>query len=363
MLSICEAHSGDIGTGLDMTDHSPRVLVVLDSSVGDIVMNHTLLFLLKEHEPDLEIDVIAPSVTRGLTRRMPEVRQHIPLDIRSTRPLSRRWLSVARSLHKENYKQAILIPRSTSAASLLRFSQIQIRTGFKQVRPGLINDQRGNRPANFHQKITCLIPRDMALPGNLPYPCLRTDPAEITATAHKLKISPSRKPVIALAPGAARWDTKKWPLESYAELAGMLIPKYHICVVGGDQEVSIGQKIAADYPEDIINLCGKSSLDEAVDVIAGAKCVIANDSGLMHVAAAVRTPVVGIYGPTSPEAYPPLSDSREICWTESLCSPCYQNRCPYGHHACMKQITPQQVLDRVSKLVDTPEFLAMGNAD
>ena len=334
-----------------MTESSRRILVVLDSSVGDIVMNHTLLSLLKQHEPNLEIDVIAPSVTQGLTKRMPEVRRHIPLDIHAIRPLSRRWLSVARNLYGEGYRQAILIPRSTSAASLLRLSQIQIRTGFRQVRPGLINDQRGNRPANFHQKITRLAPKDMSLPENLPYPRLHTDPTEITQTAHNLGIYPSKKPIVALAPGAARWDTKKWPIESYAELAGMLIPSYRVCIVGGDQEVSLGQKLAASCRDDVVNLCGESSLDEVVDVIAAAECVVANDSGLMHVAAAVQTPVVGIYGPTNPEAYPPLSDFREICWTRALCSPCYQNRCPYGHHACMKDITPQQVYGQILELV------------
>ncbi len=335
-----------------MANHPSRTLVVLDSSVGDIVMNHTLLSLLKQHEPSLEIDVIAPPVAQGLTRRMLEVRQHIPLDIRSIQPLSRRWLNVARSLCKGNYRQAILIPRSTSAASLLRLSQIQIRTGFKQVRPGLINDSRGGRPSNFRQKTTRLAPKGMILPDRLPYPHLQTNPQEIAATIRNLKIDSSSKPIVALAPGAARWKTKIWPLEYFVELAKMLTEKYRICVVGGDQEASMGQKIAAGNPRGIVNLCGRSSLDEVVDVIATARCVIANDSGLLHVAAAVQTPVVGIYGPTSPEAYPPLSDSREICWTAALCSPCYQNRCPYGHHACMKEITPQQVLGKISELIE-----------
>ena len=267
-----------------MADHLSHALVVLDSSVGDIVMNHTLLSLLKQHEPSLEIDVIAPPEAQGLTRRMPEVRQHIPLDIRSTRPLSRRWLSVARSLYKKNYRQAILIPRSTSAASLLRLSQIQIRTGFKQVRPGLINDQRGDRPANFHQKITRLTPKEMILPDRLPYPHLQIDSQEIAATTRNLRIDSSSKPIVVLAPGAARWKTKIWPLESFVELAKALIGKYRICIVGGDREVSMGQKIAIGDPQDIVNLCGKSSLIEVVDVIATARCVIANDSGLMHVA-------------------------------------------------------------------------------
>ena len=342
-----------------MTESSSRILVVSDFSVGDIVMNHTLLRLLKQHEPGLEIDVIAPPMAQGLIERMPEVRKHFPLDVRSTRLLSREWLNACSDLRGEGYQQAILIPRSTSAAWLILFSKIKIRTGFKQVRPGLINDQRGGRPGNFHQKTTDLLPKEMPVPDHLPYPHLQTHEKEVAETASRFGMDISNKPLIVLAPGASRWGTKKWPIEYFSQLSGMLIEKYHVCVMGGEQEFALGRVISAEHPQDITNLCGKSSISEAVDVIAAAECVVANDSGLMHVAAAVGTPIVGIYGPTSPEAYPPLSDSKEICWENTLCSPCYMNQCPYGHHACMKEITPQQVLSRILKLVEESESSAV----
>ena len=192
----------------------------------------------------------------------------------------------------------------------------------------------------------------MPVPDHLPYPYLQTDEREIAETVGRFKIDISDKPLILLAPGASRWSTKKWPIEYFVQLSRMLIEKYHVCVMGGDQEFALGQVISAERPKGITNLCGKSSMSEAVDVIAAAKCVVSNDSGLMHVAAAVRTPIVGIYGPTSPEAYPPLSDSKEICWENTLCSPCYMNQCPYGHHACMKEITPQEIFEKLSGLVD-----------
>ena len=334
-----------------MTEPSRRILVVLDFSVGDIVMNHTLLCLLKQHEPDLEIDVIAPPMAQGLIKRMPEVRRHFSLDVRSIRLLSRKWLDTCSDLRGEGYKQAILIPRSTSAAWLILFSKINIRTGFKQVRPGLINDQRGGRPGNFHQKTTDLLPKEMPVPDYLPYPHLQVDEKEIIETVGRFEIDISDKSLIVLAPGASRWSTKKWPIEYFVQLSSMLIEKYHVCVMGGDQEFALGQAISAEHPQDITNLCGKSSISEAVDVIAAAKCVVANDSGLTHVAAAVRTPIVGIYGPTSPEAYPPLSDSKAICWRNTLCSPCYMNQCPYGHHACMTEIAPPEIYEKLSNLI------------
>ena len=335
-----------------MTESPRRILVVLDFSVGDIVMNHTLLCLLKQHEPDLEIDVIAPPMTQGLIKRMPEVRKHFSLDVRSTRLLSRKWLNACLDLRGEGYRQAILIPRSTSAAWLIFFSKIKIRTGFKQVRPGLINDQRGGRPGDFHQKTVGLLPKEMPIPDHLPYPRLQTDEKEIAETVGRFEMDISQKPLIVLAPGASRWSTKKWPIEYFVQLSGMLAEKYHVCVMGGDQEFALGQVIAAEHPQNVTNLCGKSAISEAVDVIAAAECVVANDSGLLHVAAAACTPVVGIYGPTSPEAYPPLSDSKAICWRNTLCSPCYMNQCPYGHHACMTKITPQEIFEKISSLVD-----------
>ena len=339
-----------------MTESSRRILVVLDFSVGDIVMNHTLLCLLKQHEPDLEIDVIAPPMAQGLIKRMPEVRRHISLDVRSTRLLSRRWLNACLDLRREGYRQAILIPRSTSAAWLIFFSKIKIRTGFKQVRPGLINDQRGGRPGNFHQKTVGLLSKEMPIPDHLPYPRLQTGEKEIAETVGRLEMDVSPKPLIVLAPGASKWSTKKWPIKYFVQLSRMLIEKYHVCVMGGDQEFALGQVIAAEHPQGITNLCGKSSISEAVDVITASKCVIANDSGLMHVAAAVRTPIVGIYGSTSPEAYPPLSDFKAICWRNTLCSPCYMNQCPYGHHVCMTGITPQEVFERLTSLIDVSRF-------
>ena len=338
----------------DMAESPRCILVVLDFSVGDIVMNHTLLFLLKQYEPNLEIDVIALPMAQGLIKRMPEVRKNFSLDVRSTRLLSREWRDTCSDLREEDYEQAILIPRSTSVAWLTLFSKIRIRTSFKQVRPGLINDQRGERPDNFYQKITSLIPQEMPIPDHLPYPLLQTNEKEISETIGRFEMDISNKPLIVLAPGASRWSTKKWPIEHFVRLSGMLAEKYHVCVMGEDREFDLGQAISAEHPQEITNLCGKSSISEAVDVIAASECVIANDSGLMHVAAAVRTPIIGIYGPTSPEAYPPLSDSKAICWRNTLCSPCYMNQCPYGHHACMTEIAPQEIFEKLSGLVDVP---------
>ena len=111
----------------------------------------------------------------------------------------------------------------------------------------------------------------------------------------------------------------------------------------GKTDKPLGKALSEAVPSRIANLCGRTSLDEAVDLIAGLECLISNDSGLMHVAAAVDTPVVGIYGATSPESHPPLTDRMAVCSTRKLCSPCRQRSCPYGHHACMEDLKPEAV--------------------
>ena len=325
-----------------MTGQDPRILVVAQAWIGDLVLSQILYALLKRQQPDASIDVVAPGWAGALLGRRPQVSRHIPLDVgHGQLGLWRRW-TTARRLGAE-YRQAIVIPRSVKAALLPWAAGIEKRVGFDSgMRNGLINDSRP-RPPGAMARMARLASPDPADPDAVPYPRLEVDPENAAGILRQWKIDPS-EPVIGLMPGAAYGRTKEWGAESFAQLAAGLAEHGHrICVVGTSKDRPLGKIVARAAPERIINLCGETTLDQAVLLISRLALAICNDSGLMHVAAAVDTPVIGIYGPTSPDTHPPQTNAREIHSVRALCSPCHRRVCPYGHHACMTRIAPEQV--------------------
>ena len=328
-------------------DHA-RTLVVADTCVGDIVMDQTLLALLKLQAPNTPLDVAAPVWAGELMARMPQVDRHVPLEINHMSPA--KWVAARRML-RGRYTQAILIPRSVTAAALLRFSGIRKRTGFEQVRPGLLNDLRGRSPGNFRDRMIRLAPSSLNIPNPLPLPRLQINRNTVPEVLARFQLDAPRQPLCALAPGTApKMPTKRWPIGRFKALARLLLREgYQICVMGGRREQPLAAELASIDPNRITNLCGRTSIGEAADIMAGADIAVCNDSGLLHVSAAVGTPVLGIYGPTSPEKYPPLSDRSAVIWQRTPCSPCYRPLCPYGNHACMNGITPEQVMNEISR--------------
>lgn len=333
-----------------MTGQDPRILVVAQAWIGDVVLSQILYALLKQQQPDISIDVVAPNWAGALLERMPQVSRHIPLDVRHGQlALWRRW-ATARRLDVE-YQQAIVIPRSVKAALLPWAAGISKRVGFDSgMRRGLINDPRP-RPSDITTRMARLAAPGSVDPDPIPYPRLEIDSEKATEILRKWEIDPSES-VIGLMPGAAYGRAKEWGAESFARLTAMLTKRGNrVCVVGTLKDRPLGEIIARAAPERVINLCGETNLDQAVLLISRLAAAICNDSGLMHIAAAVNTPVIGIYGPTSPDTHPPLADARRILSARTLCSPCHQRICPYGHHACMTRITPEQVCEATLALL------------
>jgi heptosyltransferase-2 len=150
------------------------------------------------------------------------------------------------------------------------------------------------------------------------------------------------QPVIAMMPGAEYGPAKCWPLEHFRTLAGMLTATGHtVWVLGSDRDRAAGEVIAGDGRA--VNLCGRTALEDAIDLLAACRQAVSNDSGLMHVAAAVGTRVVGLYGSTTPAFTPPLTENRVLHYLELDCSPCFQRSCPLGHLRCLRGITPGAV--------------------
>jgi heptosyltransferase-2 len=305
-----------------------RVLVVAPNWIGDALMAQPLLALLRERRPGVKIDVLAPEWVAPVARRMPEVDQVITVPFRhgGLDFLARRRLG--RSLR--GYDEAIVLPNSWKSALVPFFAGIAKRTGYVgEARYGLLNNRHRNPERQMRRHYARLAG---GAPAPLPQPRLRTEAAEVAATGKKFSL-PERYAV--LCPGAEYGPAKRWPF--FAELADRIgMP---VVLLGSANDADAAAGIAG------IDLVGKTSLDEAMDVIAGAEVVVSNDSGLMHVAAALARPLVALYGSSSPEMTPP--QAGKVLWLKVECSPCYERECPLGHFRCMRELSVDTVLKEI----------------
>jgi heptosyltransferase-2 len=329
-----------------------RILVVGPSWIGDTVLTQPLFGLLHQRHPDLALDVLAPQWTLPLLQRMPEVRRAIPnpFDHGELRLGERRRLGA--KLAAEGYDQAIVLPNSLKSALVPFFAGIRRRTGYLgELRWGLLNDVR----RLDERMLPLMVERFAALAGAAGEPLVRPLPAarlqidenSRLAVLRKLALAP-RQPVVALCPGAEYGPAKRWPAKYFAQLAQRLRSRGHdVWLVGSGKDAALGAEIAALSNAACVNLCGATTLDEAIDVLASAQFVVSNDSGLMHVAAALARPLAALYGSSSPAFTPPLSARATILKLDLECSPCFRRECPLGHFNCMMQLTPDQVFDAI----------------
>ena len=324
------------------------VLVVGPSWVGDMVMAQSLFKVLKDREPGRAIDVLAPAWSLPIVRRMPEVREAIALDTAHGELGIGKRRRLARQLPA--YARAIVLPRSLKAALVPWFAGIPRRTGFRgESRYFLINDVRPFDRRVLDQTVKRFVALGLEagapMPAELPEPGLRVDRERQNELLEELGLDTAR-PVIAFMPGAEYGPAKCWPLDYFGALAGMLdADGFSVWILGSDKDRAAGERIAAAAPAE--NLCGRTALVDTVDLLALTRQVVSNDSGLMHVAAAVGTRVHGIYGSSSPDFTPPLTANRTIHYLRLDCSPCFERTCPLGHLNCLNNIAPERVRDAI----------------
>jgi heptosyltransferase-2 len=327
---------------------SKKILIIAPSWVGDIVMAQTLFKLLKkQHENNLIIDVYANSWAQDLLLRMPEVNSVVinPFMHGEFAFFKRRQQGL--QLKQQSYDQVFILPNSLKSALVPYFAGIKKRTGFVgESRYGLVNDSyKLNK-----QLLPLMIQRFCALAvagkalTNIDRPKLNVNSDLQQKLIIKFGINPN-KPIIAICPGAEYGPAKKWPNNYFATLAQLIVKyNYQVIILGSAKDKELGSEIVAMTSNDgVFNLCGATSLADAIDLIAYAKAVVTNDSGLMHVAAATATKVIAIYGSTSPEFTPPLSTDAIILQKKLPCSPCFQRTCKYGHYNCLNLIKPEEV--------------------
>lgn len=312
-------------------------------------MAQALLLLLKQRDPERDLDILASGWSLPIVSRMPQVRRGIAAQTEHGEiGLRKRW-RISRELRQHGYDQAIILPRSLKAALIPWFACIERRTGFHgESRYILINDER----LFDHNMLDQTVKRYVALglePGEalpeIPNPVLRVSVANQDALLDKLDIRGER-PVIAMMPGAEYGPAKCWPIEYFATLASLLATDgYDVWVLGAAGDADAGEQIAAQTTA--VNLCGKTSLADVIDLLGLATQAVSNDSGLLHIAAAAGTHVHGIYGSSTPDFTPPLTARRDIHYLDIECSPCFERHCPLLHLRCLRDIQPATVHDAI----------------
>ncbi len=325
-----------------------RILVVAPSWVGDTVMAQPMFRLLHERHANLALDVLAPPFTLPLLSRMPEVRRGIVARFGHGELKFNDRRRLARELQTERYDQAIILPNSLKSALIPWLAKIPQRTGFRgEMRYGVLNDLRKldeqALPKMVERFAALALDRDTQLPHPLPMPRLSANLANSKIIVKKYILTED-KPIAIFCPGAEYGPAKRWPAQHYGSLAKHAAQQgYAVWLIGSPKDAAIGEAIVRASGHECVNLCGKTSLEDAIDLISTAALVVTNDSGLMHVAAALDRPMLALYGSSSPAFTPPLSAQARIVKIDIPCSPCFKRECPLGHFNCMQQLTPEYV--------------------
>lgn len=337
-----------------MTNMSKKILIISPSWIGDCVMTQPLFRRLLKLYPGSVIDVFAPKWSMAVFERMPEVSRIIENPFGHGKlELKKRW-KVGRELGKQGYDQVIVLPGSLKSALIAAATGIRQRTGYVgESRYLLLNDIRKlNKdylPLMVDRYTSLAYPRQEAFNGYSDNPQFQIDPENQQAALAEHGLN-TDQPVLAFCPGAEYGPAKRWPPKHFAELARRYAEEgWQIWIFGSQKDFDIAEEINALCGGICINLCGKTSLSEAIDLLACADTVICNDSGLMHLAAALGCKLLAIYGSSSPDHTPPLSDKAQVVSLNLTCSPCFKRECPLGHTDCLNNLTPEIVWNRAHR--------------
>ena len=329
-----------------------KILIVGPSWVGDMVMAQSLFKVLKQQSPNAVIDVLAPAWSLPLLERMPEVNQGIAMPLGHGKlGLGERY-RLGKSLRSEQYDQAILLPNSLKSAIVPWAAKIPKRTGFRgEMRYGLLNDLR----LLDKQQLTMTVQRFVALADvdgaelpEIPEPQLVVVPERIDQALSSIGVQRPEGKLLVLCPGAEYGPAKQWPAEYFAAVAAEKIKQgWQVWLLGSEKDQEVCDEVVNRAGVGVENLAGRTTLEQAIDLMSLAIVVIGNDSGLMHVAAALDRDLVAIYGSSDPNFTPPLNQRAQILGLNLECSPCFKRECPLGHTNCLTQLEPAQVLQAI----------------
>lgn len=342
-----------------MAQASHKYLIIGPSWVGDMVMAQSLFRCLKQEQPQCEIVVMAPDWTRPLLDRMPEIAASLPaqLDHGELQLGLRRKIGV--ELRKHGFTHAIVLPNSFKSALIPFHARIPVRTGWRgEWRLPLLNDCRKLNAVAFPmmvQRFAALAyPEAAEPPQQIPPPKLAVDSESVVKAMARHNLQLGNK-VLAVCAGAEFGAAKQWPAAHYAATVNELVGEgWQAWFFGSANDKLTTESILADIDAHNLAQCsdltGATSLAEAIDLMSCADAVISNDSGLMHVAAALQKPVVALYGSTSADFTPPLSERVELLFTDIECRPCFKRECPYGHLKCLTELKPSRAIAAVRQI-------------
>ncbi|WKJ91718.1 lipopolysaccharide heptosyltransferase II [Methylomonas montana] len=332
-----------------MSAQAYKILVVGPSWVGDMVMAQSLFIALKQQHPACLIDVLAPAWSLPLLERMPEVRRGIAMPLGHGQFDLPGRFKIGKQLKAQHYDQAIVLPNSWKSALIPFFAGIPKRTGYLgELRWGLLNDARRldkSRLTMTVQRFVALgLPSDTKQPPLYQFPKLSINAEQQQQVREKFHINSDSK-ILALCPGAEYGPAKRWPAEHYAAVARQKQQQgWQVWLFGSDKDKAVADQINQLSGGICRNFAGATTLAEAVDLLSLSAAVVSNDSGLMHVAAALDKKLIAVYGSSDPGFTPPLHQAAEIISLNLACSPCFKRDCPLGHTHCLTDIAPERVL-------------------
>jgi len=317
-----------------------------------MVMAQSLFITLKNAHPDCQIDVLAPAWSLALLERMPEVAHAIAMPLSHGQFGLFDRITLGKKLRANHYDQALLLPNSWKSALIPYFANIPVRTGYiGECRWGLLNDARKLDKSLLTmtvQRFVALgLSKTASLPPECPVPKVVINQDQQQAVIEKFKLTSLEK-ILALCPGAEYGEAKRWPANYYAEVAKQKIAQgWQVWLFGSEKDKATAKLINSQAAGGCIDFTGRTSLAEAVDLMSLVDVVVSNDSGLMHVAAALDKKIIALYGSSDPGFTPPLNSKAQVISLKLHCSPCFKRECPLGHTWCLTGIKPEQVLNAI----------------
>lgn len=332
-----------------------KILIIGPSWVGDMVLAHSLFQSLKAQNQNVVIDVAAPAWTLPLLARMPEVNEAIALPFKHGQLALMERIRFGRSLKNKSYQQAILLVNSLKSAILPLAAGIPQRTGFLgEFRHGLLNDIRPldktKLPRTVDRFVALGLDKNNSLDvQKIANPRLLADTSNAMCVLDKNGLQRPVQKVLGLCPGAEYGEAKRWPAEYYSEVANVALDKgWQVWLFGSDKDIPVTAAINRLTQDRCLDWGGRTNLGEAIDLMSLCDTIISNDSGLMHVAAALGKKLIAIYGSSDPHHTPPMHPDAVIEYLGLNCSPCFKRECPLGHLNCLRQIQPNLIISKIA---------------